>query len=80
MASSQAQRQERSPSTVSILLGLVRDTNGAWSVAGMPSENREEIMNDRAAMLVQAGLKQRKSDVVAALASSPPAPAVSFPS
>ena len=69
MASLEAQRQERTPSTVSTLLGLVRGTNGTWSVAEMPSDNREAIMNDRAAMLVQAGLKQRKSDVVAALAS-----------
>ena len=69
MASPEAQRQERTPSTVSTLLGLVRGTNGTWSVAEMPSDNREAIMNDRAAMLVQAGLKQRKSDVVAALAS-----------
>ena len=69
MASLEAQRQERTPSTVSTLLGLVRDTNGTWSVAGMPSENREAIMNDQSAMLVQAGLKQRKSDVVTALAS-----------
>ena len=70
MASLEAQRQERTPSTVSTLLGLVRDTNGTWSVAGMPSENREATMNDRSAMLVQAGLKQRKSDVVTALASA----------
>ena len=69
MASSQAQRQERTPSTISTLLGLVRDTNGTWSVAGMPSDNREATMNDLSAMLVQAALKQRKTEVVSALAS-----------
>ena len=74
MASSQAQRQERNPSTISTLLGLVRDTNGTWSVAGMPSDNREATMNDLSAMLVQAALKQRKSDVVSALDSSRGAP------
>ena len=35
----------------------------------MPSENREATMNDLSAMLVQAALKQRKTEVVSALAS-----------
>ena len=35
----------------------------------MPADGREATMNDRSAMLVQAGLKQRKTDVVAALAT-----------
>ena len=70
MASPGAQRQERTPSMISVLLGLVRDTNGAWSVAEMPSDNLEATMNDRSARLVQAGLKQRKSEVTEALATS----------
>ena len=70
MASSQAQRQERTPSTISALLGLVRNTDGSWSVAEVPTENLEETMNERSARLVQAGLKQRKTEVVSALASS----------
>ena len=40
MATLEAQRQERTPSAISTLLGLVRDSNGAWSVAAMPSEDR----------------------------------------
>ena len=55
----------------SVLLGLVKDTNGTWSVAKMPSDNRKQTMNDRSARLVQAGLKQRKSEVDEALATSP---------
>ena len=70
MASPEAQRKERTPSLSSVLLGLVRDMNGAWSVAEVPSENREATMNDLSAMLVQAALKQRKSEVVSALDSS----------
>ena len=69
MATLEAHRQERTPSAISTLLGLVCDSSGAWSVATMPSESREATMNDRSAMLVQAGLKQRKTDVVAALAT-----------
>ena len=71
MASLEAQRQEQTPSVTSVLLGLVQDTNGAWTVAKMPSDNLEQTMNDRSARLVQAGLKQRKSEVDEALATSP---------
>ena len=70
MASPQAQRQERTPSTISALLGLVQNTDGNWSVAEVPTENLEETMNERSARLVQAGLKQQKSEVLSALASS----------
>ena len=69
MATLDGHRQERTPSAVSTLLGLVRNTNGAWSVAAVPSEDREATMNDLSAMLVQAALKQRKSEVVSALDS-----------
>ena len=74
MATLDGHRQERTPSAVSTLLGLVRNTNGAWSVAAVPSEDREATMNDLSAMLVQAALKQRKSDVVSALDSNRGAP------
>ena len=55
----------------SVLLGLVKDSNGTWSVAKKPSDNLKQTMNDRSARLVQAGLKQRKSEVDEALATSP---------
>ena len=70
MASPEALRQELTPSMTSVLLGLVKDTNGTWSVAKMPSDNLKQTMNDRSARLVQAGLKQRKSEVTEALATS----------
>ena len=56
---------------ISVLLGLVKDSNGTWSVAEKPSDNLNQIMNDRSARLVQAGLKQRRSEVDEALATSP---------
>ena len=69
MASHQAQRQDRTPSVASVLLGLTQN-DGNWVTTEMPAENREAIMNDRSAMLVHHGLKQPKSDVVTALATS----------
>ena len=69
MASHHAQRQERTPSVASVLLGLTQK-DGSWVTTEMPAENREAIMNDRSATLVHDGLKQPKSDVVTALATS----------
>ena len=70
MASIQAQRPVRTPPLRSVLLGLKKKDDGAWELAEVPSENRETILNDRSATLVHSGLKQRKSDVVTALATS----------
>ena len=69
MASHHAQRQERTPSVASVLLGLTQK-DGSWVTTEMPAENRDAIMNDRSATLVHHGLKQPKSDVVTALATS----------
>ena len=63
------QRQDRTPSVASVLLGLTQK-DGSWVTTEMPAENREAIMNDRSATLVHHGLKQPKSDVVTALATS----------